>query len=492
MHTLRHIIWLLLAVSALLLGLAGCNGPAPGLDPAITFTDLASGSLTSFPSGGVLSVKGEGTTADSAGNPITSYRWTATRADGGDPGQFGSTATLETVWQAPIVVAPVNVTLQVTAKTLLGGKTTRPLTVRVVPPTATTQLKPIIVWDFENMNKQNASIAIPNIVMGTALRPLASITLLDTTDKVTSYAWTKGGVASTLAATDTLATVWTPTAIGEATLTLTVNTQKGATQSSILTFNVIAATVPTTLNPTIDWNISGMNSQNATKVNLPNIVSGTTINLLATPISSDPTNDPITGYTWTSSRADLLSSLDTKTTSWTAPTGVATGWVRLDVTTLKGHTAGSTLNFIIQPVGTTVDQYPAITWNITAMNYKNADGTKDIIRLPWAASGSTLNISGTPTLPDTDKNSIVSYTWLTPQRVLADGSLSPTMPDGVSPVGKFFATDVLNTAWVAPSAGIPALPNGLPVVLHLQTKTLAGATKDSYLFITVSPNAALP
>lgn len=121
------------------IGLPGCNGPSPSLDPVITWNLDQALDLYNFPSGSVLNIKADAAVADPTKNPITEARWTiAPDAPFTDGGVFLVTApySLQNVWQAPNInktSAPEKVTLTLHAKTLLGGETTSVLNIRVVP-----------------------------------------------------------------------------------------------------------------------------------------------------------------------------------------------------------------------------------------------------------------------------------------------------------------------------------------------------------------------
>jgi len=121
------------------IGLAGCNGPSPALDPTITWTLDQALDLNNFPSGAVLNIKADVAVADATKNPIVEAEWSSTpAAPFTDGGIFLVTApfSLQNAWQAPNISktsAPEKVTLRLRTKSLLGGEATSELNIRVVP-----------------------------------------------------------------------------------------------------------------------------------------------------------------------------------------------------------------------------------------------------------------------------------------------------------------------------------------------------------------------
>lgn len=125
---------ILCAVLALVvvLGLAGCGGDSPGLNPTVTFTFEDGTTLPSVGASEVLLIKGEAKSADEAGNPITSIQWSQSPA----LGTFSSPKTLETSWQVTnpaAITAQTPVTLTVEVETLRGGRTSKTLNLLVQP-----------------------------------------------------------------------------------------------------------------------------------------------------------------------------------------------------------------------------------------------------------------------------------------------------------------------------------------------------------------------
>ena len=121
------------------IGLTGCNGPSPALDPTITWNLDQALDLNNFPSGAVLNIKADAAVADSTKNPIVEAEWSSTpAAPFTDGGIFLVTApfSLQNAWQAPNISKssdPEKVTLRLRTKSLLGGEATSVLNIRVVP-----------------------------------------------------------------------------------------------------------------------------------------------------------------------------------------------------------------------------------------------------------------------------------------------------------------------------------------------------------------------
>lgn len=130
----RGMIAVLLAGVALL-GLIGCDGGSPSLNPSITLKFPDNTTLPNLASGAIFLIDGTAAVADDKTNPIISYRWVQTPA----VGTFSSTTTFTTTWAAPVIPTvanggtPQKVTLTLTTETLLGGKTVTPLVVIVQP-----------------------------------------------------------------------------------------------------------------------------------------------------------------------------------------------------------------------------------------------------------------------------------------------------------------------------------------------------------------------
>jgi hypothetical protein len=121
-----------MATLGVLLLLSGCYGGGSDiLNPVMELTFPAGTSLPAWDADVVLVVEGSAKTAD-ANNPVTSYEWTQVPANAGT---FTSTTTFGTTWKSrALALGEVsNVTLTLTAKTKLGGKTSMPLNLIVTP-----------------------------------------------------------------------------------------------------------------------------------------------------------------------------------------------------------------------------------------------------------------------------------------------------------------------------------------------------------------------
>ena len=135
MNAVRSFIGLL-AVAALFI-FAGCSGPAPGLDPIVTFDFPSTTELPYFSADGVLVIEGDISVNNEDSNPVTSIQWAQSPAIG----VFTSTTTMGTSWRVqPDLVAtitsPTDVTLTVTVKTLQGGLRVVPLDLVILPAVA--------------------------------------------------------------------------------------------------------------------------------------------------------------------------------------------------------------------------------------------------------------------------------------------------------------------------------------------------------------------
>lgn len=146
-----------------LMGLTGCYGPSPGLNPSIAFSFPDDSSLPYLQSGGKLVIKGEANPpVDAASNPVISASWSQ------DPpiGQFVITSpnAVENIWQAPAVTQATPVTLALSMKTLLGGEGSTRMTVIVVPQlpsfTFDTSRMSSEVAGFPSAVKSGASVTI--------------------------------------------------------------------------------------------------------------------------------------------------------------------------------------------------------------------------------------------------------------------------------------------------------------------------------------------
>ena len=151
------------------IGMTGCNGPSPELDPKITWNLDKALDLYNFPSGAILNIKADGAVTDSAKNPIIEAEWSITpEAPFTDGGVFLVTApfALQNVWQAPNISkisAPEKVTLRLHAKTLLGGETTSILNIRVVP-----RITSFYAFDYTKIFSDPANIGnYSNVKAGT-------------------------------------------------------------------------------------------------------------------------------------------------------------------------------------------------------------------------------------------------------------------------------------------------------------------------------------
>ena len=356
MIIIRNASWLFLL--GLVLALAGCYGPSPGLDPVISFTFPDGTTLPDLPSGTVLHVKGDATTADSSGNPITSYQWTQTPANAGT---FSSTTTLETTWLAPTLKAtdkPLNVTLILTVKSLKGGKAVKPLNLIIVPPSSAS-----ITLDLTAMNAENPqAIDLPLIEVNTPLQMQGAATAVDPVNNpIITYAWSAN--PSTAATINNAAGMFnatiTPTATGPLTVTLTVTLLSGQTVQKSLTLLVKPTGNVAAMNPAFVWDFKDMNVNGA--IQLPNIVSGTSMSLLGTPKPLDPT-DSIASYQWAQTTDDprnllgTFSAVNAFPASWRAPMipvtqSPETITLTLTMTTAKGNVSSMPLTVQVLPPG---------------------------------------------------------------------------------------------------------------------------------------------
>lgn len=129
---IRILAMTLCALGALLL-LPGCYGGGnTSLNPVIDLTFPAGTTLPAWKSTDVLVVQGTSSTADKDQNPVTSYAWTEIPANAGT---FTSTTTFGTTWKSR-ALAPgevSNVTLILTSRSKLGGKTDTPINLIVTP-----------------------------------------------------------------------------------------------------------------------------------------------------------------------------------------------------------------------------------------------------------------------------------------------------------------------------------------------------------------------
>jgi hypothetical protein len=127
---IRILSLLLIVLGALLL--SGCyGGGSTGLNPVVNFKFPAGTTLPAWKSTDVLVIDGEAKDPE-ATNPVTTYEWTQSPAGAGT---FSSTATFGTTWKSR-ALAPgevSNVTLSLTTRTKLGGKTVTPINLIVTP-----------------------------------------------------------------------------------------------------------------------------------------------------------------------------------------------------------------------------------------------------------------------------------------------------------------------------------------------------------------------
>ena len=133
---LRHLIYGLLAVAAMLV-FAGCSGNAPGLDPVISFEFTNGEELPNLTADTVLGINTTATVA--SGDQVTDVQWTEVPQSDTEEtiGLFSTPESLDTNWgvaSPELIVAPKNVTLLLTVKTLNGGETTTPIELIILPP----------------------------------------------------------------------------------------------------------------------------------------------------------------------------------------------------------------------------------------------------------------------------------------------------------------------------------------------------------------------
>jgi len=357
MTIIRKLSWGFLI--GIVLGLAGCYGPSPGLSPVISFTFPDDTTLPNLPSGGLVHIKGDATTGDSTNNPITSYQWTQTPANAGT---FSSLSTLETTWRAPTLKStdqPLNVTITLTVKSLKGGKAVKPVNLIVAPPSGAN-----VTLDLTAMNAENpATINLPLIEVGTQLLIKGAATATDPINNPISVLWSVSpNTAATINGAANFSAVVIPTTPGPFTLTLTVTTFSGQTfQRSLALVAVAAGTIAAT-NPSLVWDFTNMNQPGS--IQLPNAASGATLQLLGKTNSANPT-DPITSFQWTAKTSDtrqLLGSFTSPTTfpsSWHAPVIPSTQsaeivTLTLTMTTASGVTSSMPLTVVVLPQGTTL------------------------------------------------------------------------------------------------------------------------------------------
>ncbi|MEI7831761.1 MAG: hypothetical protein WCJ56_00965 [bacterium] len=161
------------------IGMTGCNGPSPALDPIITWNLDKALDLYNFPSGSILNIKADGSVADATKNPIIAAEWSIIpEAPFTDGGVFLVTApfSLQNVWQAPNISKtslPEKVTLRLHTKTLLGGETTSVLNIRVVP-----RVTSFYAFDYNNIfnNALNPN-HFSNVLAGTQTKILDNVLL---------------------------------------------------------------------------------------------------------------------------------------------------------------------------------------------------------------------------------------------------------------------------------------------------------------------------
>ena len=126
---------LLVPLLAGLLAFLGCSGPAPGLDPIITFEFPGDTTLPNIDAGTLLLISAD---ADvSSGDQVTDVQWTEVPQPGGDTiGLFATPTSLETTWvvvEPASIVVPTPVTLLLEVETLNGGETVTPINLIVNP-----------------------------------------------------------------------------------------------------------------------------------------------------------------------------------------------------------------------------------------------------------------------------------------------------------------------------------------------------------------------
>ncbi len=139
------------------IGVTGCFGPSPDLDPVITWNLDNALDLQNFPSGATLNIKADVAVSDATKNGVVNAEWSIIP----DPlypaktGIFLVTApySLQNVWQAPNIgkdEQPVNIVLKLHVKTKLGGETTSELNIRVIPRTSV-----YFAFDYDNIFKDS-------------------------------------------------------------------------------------------------------------------------------------------------------------------------------------------------------------------------------------------------------------------------------------------------------------------------------------------------
>jgi hypothetical protein len=165
-----------------LIGLQGCNGPSPGLDPQVTLTVDKSADWPNFPASGTLAIEGKAATQDDTDNPVVYARWTQ------DPPNVGtfviqSNFSMNNLWKAPAeVTTPTRVNLTLTTKSLLGGESATSLQLIVLPRSV------IPIYDFDYSMFANPFTA--EVKEGTRLTIKGTgVTIDPVGDPIVSYQW---------------------------------------------------------------------------------------------------------------------------------------------------------------------------------------------------------------------------------------------------------------------------------------------------------------
>jgi len=120
--------------------LIGCNGSSAPINPSVTFTQPANSTLPTIPANGIMNIQGTVTLPSTSGSggstsvtdSVISTEWTQ---DASVPGVFSTPDSVNTTWLAPAWTGPgdLPVTLFLTVKTLLGGKTVQRINLLVIP-----------------------------------------------------------------------------------------------------------------------------------------------------------------------------------------------------------------------------------------------------------------------------------------------------------------------------------------------------------------------
>ncbi|MHB9024264.1 MAG: hypothetical protein ACYC7E_08820 [Armatimonadota bacterium] len=141
-HNMKLLLSVALAAVAVvaLVALSGCYGPAPGLNPVISFSTTGL-TLNSISTGSAVNI--DSTVTAGEGADIGGYQWssevldTVTDLTWEDDSFFAAPGQPDTVWYAPsslpVGASSLSMRLDLRVTTLQGGSNTESLNVTVVP-----------------------------------------------------------------------------------------------------------------------------------------------------------------------------------------------------------------------------------------------------------------------------------------------------------------------------------------------------------------------